>query len=345
MPDLAGHIARIAQDETLVQRDEANTSQTAVLPVLNAMGWEYWNTSEVVPQFRVGGGKVDYCLRDAGRDRDLVLIEVRRTGSDLSGESEQRQLTGYANAAGAPLACLTDGIQWWLYLTRTGQRFLSLDLRSQEASWAAERLERFLGRDSVVGGGAVEAAQAEFDSQERDRRVRAALEVAWQKTLQDPEGLLIDLVADAVEAEAGHRPEHEAVRQFVLGKMRQDPASPPASPPDADFTGQRPAAFWLDGFRHEAGNWRAVLTGVCELLVTEAGLRRFAQAVAPLRGKKRVYFSQDRSLLRMPIPIARGNFFIEGNFSANDQVRHARDALIAVRGPQGADSFRIDTTG
>ena len=115
---------------------------------------------------------------------------------------------------------------------------------------------------------------------------------------------------------------------------------PPAG--DADYTGKHPGAFRLDGVRHEATRWRAVLAGTCELLVQEAGLRRFAQAVEPIRGKRRVYFSTDRSQLLMPIGIAGGDFFAEGNLSANDIVRRAREVLVAVRGPRGADSFTIE---
>ena len=88
-----------------------------------------------------------------------------------------------------------------------------------------------------------------------------------------------------------------------------------------------------------------MLAGTCELLVREAGLRRFAQAVEPIRGRTRTFFSADRSQLFMPVEIVGGEFFVEGNFSANDHVRRAREALIAVRGPQGADSFTIELAG
>ena len=77
----------------------------------------------------------------------------------------------------------------------------------------------------------------------------------------------------------------------------------------------------------------------------ESGLRRFAQAVEPIKGKTRAYFSADRSRLFMPIEIAGGEFFVEGNFSANDHVRIARDVLIAVRGLRGADSFTVELAG
>lgn len=361
MSDLAALIADVARNDQLGQ-NEATTRFQAVEPILMDLGWR---RNDIVPEYSVRGGKVDYCLRSDGRN--LVLIEAERAGDDLAGHQEQ--LLRCALDEGAPLAALTDGLTWWLYLTRADGdweqwRFSRIDLRSQDAASAAAHLERFLGKDNVASGGAVEAAQREFDNRERDRRVRAALDATWRQVLEDPDGLLIDLVAEAVETEAGHRPDDETVHRFLLGKIGQEPIAPPAAeppdrnreeatdtdrtdrvlPPDTDFTGRHPAAFWLDGGRHETANWRAVLSEVCELLVAEAGLRRFAEAVTPLSGKKRAYFSWDRDVLRMAVPIAGGDFFIEGNFSANDQVRLARRALIAVRGPQGADSFGIEPT-
>ena len=106
--------------------------------------------------------------------------------------------------------------------------------------------------------------------------------------------------------------------------------------------GKRPAAFRLDGVRHEVANWRAVLVGACELLVQEAGFRRFAQAVEPIRGKKRVFFSADRSQLHTPIEISPGDFFVEGKLSANAVVRLARRVIEAVRGPHGAEGFAVE---
>ena len=349
MSDLAALIAEVARNDQLGQ-NEATTRFQAVDPILMGLGWP---RNDIVPEYTVRGGKVAYCLR--GNGRSLVLIEARRAGDDLAGHQEM--LLRCALDEDTPLAALTDGLTWLLYLTRADgdweqRRFARIDLRPQDAASAAAHLGRFLGKDNVTGGGAVEAARREIDDRERERRVRAALEATWRQVLGDPDGLLIDLVAEAVETEAGHRPDRETVHRFLLGKIDKEPVALPQRtdrtgrtlPPDADFTGLHPAAFRLDGGRHETANWRAVLSGVCELLVAEAGLRRFAEAVTPLRGKKRAYFSRDRDLLRMAIPIAGGDFFIEGNFSANDQVRHARAVLVAVRGPQGADSFRIEPT-
>ena len=359
MSDLEALIAEVARNDQLGQ-NEATTRFQAVDPILMDLGWR---RNEIVPEYSVRGGSVDYCLRVKGRN--LVLIEAKRAGTDLT--SHQEQLLRYAFEEGAPLATLTDGLTWWLYLPRADgnweqRRFFSLDFRSQEASWAADHLARFLGRDGVVEGGAVEAAQQEFNSQERDRRVRAALDVTWQRVLGDPDGLLIDLVSDEVQGEAGHRPDRETVHQFLLGKMRQETTPPPPATiapttpsvarrrpeqgsqfgrtvsPRRRAPGTSPTSFWLDGQNHTVNNWPDLLIAVCNLLIEGAG-DRFAERIAMLRTKTR--FTPEPEGTK-PRQLANGMWLDVTNNAASSAAL-AHNAVRAVRGPQGADSFRIDT--
>ena len=117
--ELEALITRLTNDRALLQRGEAATRQGAVNPTLRALGWNTDNLDEVDPEFAdSGGGKVDYCLRYQGRD--LVLIEVKRAGVDLS--QHQEQLLRYAFGLGVELAALTNGLDWWLYLAMKGGR-------------------------------------------------------------------------------------------------------------------------------------------------------------------------------------------------------------------------------
>ena len=176
MPDLADFetlIARLAAID-FSQTSEQATREMAVNPVIGALGWDTFDPGEVAREYPVRGGKVDYCLR--GPMSALALIEVKRTGQELS--EHQEQLLGYAFREGAPLAALTDGLVWWLYLPRAGgsweqRRFYSIDFREQDAARAASAMRRFLSREGVVGGTAQKEAQREFDSQERERRASA----------------------------------------------------------------------------------------------------------------------------------------------------------------------------
>ena len=109
--------------ETLIERirainfgqgAEQATREMAVNPVIDALGWDTFNPEEVDREYSVVGGRVDYCLRRP--DRPLVLIEVKRAGTDL--DDHEEQLLRYAFAEGVPLAALSNGLVWWLYLPR-----------------------------------------------------------------------------------------------------------------------------------------------------------------------------------------------------------------------------------
>ena len=476
MPDLSeltAHIARLAESD-FSRSSEQDTRERAVNPVIGALRWNVFDPNEVDREYSVRGGRVDYCLR--AQERNLVLIEVKRAGTDLSEPQHQEQLLRYAFDEGVPLAALTDGLVWSLYLPRAGvnweqRRFFRIDFREQRPADTASALYRFLNRNGVVSGEAQEEAKQEFESQERDRRVREALQDAWQRVLGDPDSLLRDLLAEAVQEIAGHQPDQDMIADFLqgmlgnagvgggrssswtaqtaAGKQTQTPDRRSVAIDDSELqagrrdalpieldpssenvflkellrtkrawivemyrdgrreerlwdapkmssssnvignlrsrpryrAGERqrlgivslrvsiekprepghgpepstrnpvqigtrkkrpsipPAAFWLDGNRHEETRWRWVLVKLCELLAQDMG-SVFAERVSEVRGRDRPYFSASKEDLRTPCPIRGTELYVEGKFSAK-QIEHvARRTLREIRGSD--DGFRIE---
>ena len=232
LADLEALIGRLATID-FSQTSEQATREMAINPVIGALGWDTFNPGEAAREHPVRGGKVDYCLR--GPRGPLVLIEVKRTGTELS--EHQEQLLGYAFREGVPLAALTDGLIWWLYLpTAEGsweqRRFYRIDFCEQDAARAAAALHRFLSREGLVEGTALDEARREFESQERDRRVRATLQEAWQQVLCDPESLLPELLAEKVKEISGYLPNRETVTEFLQGVSGSGISAAP--PRDAD---------------------------------------------------------------------------------------------------------------
>ena len=340
---------------------EQATREVAVNPVIGALGWNTFNPEEVDREYSVLGGRVDYCLRTP--NRSFVFIEVKRAGTDLNDHEEQ--LLQYAFKDGVPLAVLTDGLLWWLYLPRaegswTQRRFFRIDLLEHDPKSVASALHRFLNRDGVINGSARREAQREFDSQARERRVRAAMGDAWRRVLSDPESLLPDLLSEEVQKMTGHTPARETIEEFLagvsgyedaedeLGPPRRRRKVPPAKPPATDARttkstrGSRPAAFWLDEKRYEVKSWRWMMVRVCELLADEAG-SSFPERVVGLRGRTRAYFSSSGEELRTPIQISRLDMYVEGNVSARTATRVAKRTLTAVRGSDRG--FRVELQG
>ena len=351
--DLEALIGRLATID-FSQTSEQATREMAVNPVIGALGWDTFNPSEVAREHPVRGGKVDYCLR--GPRGPLVLIEVKRTGTELS--EHQEQLLGYAFREGVPLAALTDGLIWWLYLpTAEGsweqRRFYRIDFCEQNAARAAAALHRFLNREGLVEGIALDEARREFESQERDRRVRATLQDAWRQVLCDPESLLSELLAEKVKEISGYLPYRETVAEFlqgVPGTGSTEHESPPPPPrgtrPEAatsereDFSGRRPSAFWLHGNRYEATRWSEVLRGVCDQLAKEAGAA-FDDRVLSLRvSTGRLYFSEEPGRLRRPMQLKHSRLYVSGYVRADRCVALARRVLAAVCGSD--DGFRVE---
>ena len=368
MPDtteLEALIARLVSDRTLLQRGEAATRQAAVNPTLRALGWNTDNLDEVDPEFADSdGGKVDYCLRHQGKD--LVLIEVKRASADLS--LHQEQLLRYAFGLGVELAALTNGLDWWLYLPMKGgrsfegRRFARVDFRARDAGDAATTLSRFLDRDACVSGSTLAEAEAEFERQERANQVRAVLPEAWSRVLGDAQ--LHELLAREVERIAGVAPDPSAILEYVQtlagGVIRSAPsapsggdapareavpgssavhAGPAATREPQSFKGLRLVAFWLDGVRYEASNWRRMLQSVCEQMADEAGVS-FAQVVVPVRGRTRIFFSNNPGDLRGALEIGSSGLYVEGHLPADECVRLARRTIEAVRGADAG--FRIE---
>ena len=106
---------------------------------------------EVVPEFSVGTGRIDYCLRI--NQRNAVFIEVKRTTEDL--ERHEKQLLEYSFEHGVDLAILTNGLIWWFYLPLVGgnwhdRKFFTIDIRQQNPSTASQHFNELLHRDSVA---------------------------------------------------------------------------------------------------------------------------------------------------------------------------------------------------
>ena len=349
------------------QGAEQATREMAVNPVIDALGWDTFNPNEVDREYSVRGGRVDYCLR--APSRNLVFIEVKRAGTDLGDHEEQ--LLRYAFDEGVPLAALTNGHLWWLYLPRAEgrwkqRRFCRIDLHEQQPASTAAALHRFLNHDGLLDGSALQEAQQEFDSQERDRRLRAALQEAWNRVLRDRDGLLRDLLSETVHDIVGGVPDHEMLDEFLAsvsgngdgvpepvppdqrGKVpevrpnRTDPGGTPRPGPKKRRSGPRPSAFWLDGNRHEVSSWRHLVVQLCERLATQQG-PPFADRVSQVRGRHRPYFSTAAGDLRDPIPIPGLALHVEGNISASQAERIARLTLGAVRGSD--DGFQIEIGG
>ena len=223
-------IENIRNDPNVGGYDEASVRQVVVLQILNALGWNPFDRGEVTPEFGVGGGLVDYCLQIGGQSK--VFIEVKRGGENLS--PHQDQLLRYSFSDGVGLATLTNGLDWWFYLplqegSWEERRFSAISITSTNKDETRSVFSNALSKSKVASGSAVEYGEDLLNQQRLAMLVNATLPDAWQELISEPDGLLVDLLAEKSERIAGVKPSDSQVRRFLRDTVARSQNAAPAS--------------------------------------------------------------------------------------------------------------------
>lgn len=105
-------LAKVVREHREVLLTEEAAKNALVMPFLQALGYNVFNPSEVVPEFTcdVGtkkGEKVDYAIYNGGRVS--ILVECKSANSELS-INNASQLFRYFSVTDARIAILTNGV-------------------------------------------------------------------------------------------------------------------------------------------------------------------------------------------------------------------------------------------
>ncbi len=208
--------------------NEAAISHGVVTPILNALGWDSADPDQLVPEFALPRGRVDFALFALGH-RPGVFIEVKGIGRAMDGD---RQLFEYAFHQGVPLCVLTDGREWSFYVpggqgSYDDRRVYRLQLDDRDPEECRRILLRYLARDRVRDGSAFEDAQRDYRDAAGKREAVTALPKAWRQLVAEPDDLLLEIVGGKAEAICGFKPDPADVIAFLRGFM---PAALPLSP-------------------------------------------------------------------------------------------------------------------
>ena len=253
--------------------NEDQVKLSVILPILRALGWDDTNPSELVPEFSIPSGRVDYALFDAARG-PFVFVEAKRLGN--ADESGIEQVFGYAANRGVPFLVLTDGNVWDFYLSMAegipeGRRFYRIELqRDDRIADYASFFEKYLHKGRVALSETRLEAEQLRDGDRQKEAARAAIPGVWRTLLTTPDESLCSLIADAVEGECGTQPELDDVEAFLnevlsasvpsvqsahapptptVTRQEQSPSVVPSRPTN----GGKIIGFILDGERMDTG--------------------------------------------------------------------------------------------
>lgn len=208
--------------KNLQKFDEAATKQAFVLKILNILGWDTFNVSEVFPEYPVGSYNIDYALRIG--ELNKVFIEVKRIKEDL--KKHQDQLLKYSFQKGVKLSVLTNGISWWFYLPLVEgswekRRFYSIDLLDYKFEDTNPLLIDILSKENIKSGSSIKTAEETLNHKREIEAINKNLPKAWNKIIKDKNEFLLESICDATEDLCGHRPDYEIVEEFLENQGKE----------------------------------------------------------------------------------------------------------------------------
>ena len=218
-------VSGIRDMPSLEGRSKAAIAQAVVLRLLAAAGWDVFDLSQVMPGYITGNRSIDFALMSPGQPRGAVsprvFIDVRTPAENIESPQLERQLLALCAREEVPLAALTNGLRWLLFLWSPGggrmeRRFCEIDLRGDPEAAAAD-INRYLTRDRVSNGQAARSAERALRDSNREVVDRRAVIQGWRQVVGGLDEGLIELVATAAEQRAGHRPDNRLVRRVLAG--------------------------------------------------------------------------------------------------------------------------------
>jgi len=227
-------INEIRNNRSILMFDEASIKSYAVLRLLSELGWDPFDVDEVKPEYTVESRRVDFSLRLNNINK--FFIEVKRPNENL--EPHQEQLLGYSFREGVKQAILTNGITWWFYLPLNEgsweqRRFYTADFLQQDSNAIAQKLIDLLSKENIASGDALKNSELLLRGRQKRNILRDALPKAWDKILDDPDDLLVDLIIETTEKLSGFRPGIEDVEQFLINMQTLPNTRPEVAPPPA----------------------------------------------------------------------------------------------------------------
>ena len=234
MSDLTGVLTQIRRGITRNAYPNETAVRTQIVQrILHELGWNVFDPDKVCNEFllklKTTTRRIDLALCVSNRN-PRCIIELKSTDYDLKqiGKSDgDRQLFEYAFHAGAPLALLTNGVNWRFYSTFSAGTYeerlvRALDIETQPAEEIATALERYLSYANTESGKSAYYARDDLDRRIDRHKAREAIPRAWSHLVEDDPGeRLVALLTDATSSLVESAPTKQDVVEF-LRRLKPD---------------------------------------------------------------------------------------------------------------------------
>ncbi|OGX83891.1 DUF4357 domain-containing protein [Hymenobacter glacialis] len=176
-------------------KNEEHVRLSLVARVVQALGWDIWNPTEVFTEFKAtkkeDNTRVDMALFTPDFEATAIFIECKGVGAfatDLT--AVERQLRDYNRDHTALFTIITDGRHWRFYFSFTSgefkdKLFCKFDLQQDGLEEVAGYLETFLHRENILNRSARQKAEAYLMLGKKERAMQDVLPDA-QKLVSMP---------------------------------------------------------------------------------------------------------------------------------------------------------------
>lgn len=204
--------------------NEEHVRLSLVSRLLQELGWDTWNPSEVNAEFSPvpseDRSRVDLALFSESPRRPDVFMEIKAAGK-LTGDllEVERQMRNYNRDNTATFSIITDGQRWRFYLSQTRGEFAEklfkeLDMLENDLDDLEESFQMFLSKSSICEGRAGKEAESYLNLNQKQRAMGDGLPKARRDVLEDPFPTLIEALVLRAE-EAGFSVTEEDAERFV----------------------------------------------------------------------------------------------------------------------------------
>ena len=177
-------------------KNEEHVRLSLVARVVQALGWDVWNPTEVYTEFKAAkkedNTRVDVALFTRDFEDTAIFIECKGVGAfaaDLA--AVEKQLRDYNRDHTALFTIITDGRHWRFYFSFTSgefkdKLFCKLDLQQDALEEVAGHLDTFLRRDNITNHSARQKAEAYLMLGKKERAMQDVLPDAQKLVSQPP---------------------------------------------------------------------------------------------------------------------------------------------------------------